>query len=135
MALVTCDAGELTLLSWMLNSTSGQGDLTLKLYKTNVTPTQSSTSGSFTVADFTGYSNKTLSRGSWGSPSTVSHATSSVYADQTWTNSGSSQTIYGYFVVDGSSNLLWAELFDSPRVLGTSESLTVTPAITLNSAN
>lgn len=136
MALVVANVGELLLLEWSLKSTSTPENLILKLYKNDVTPSQSSVAGDFTVADFTGYSNKTLSRGSWASPTTVSNKASTSYAAQTFTNSGTAQTIYGYYVVGATSGtLIWAERFSAARTLNNGDSVTVTPSLTANSEN
>lgn len=133
MALVVANVGELLLLDALLKDSSGE-NFYLKLYKTNVTPDQDSVDSDFTEADFSGYSAKTLTRSSWDAASTVSNKASSSYVAQTWTNSGSSQTIYGYYIVGVSTGTLyWAELFASPRVLATGESETLTPVFTLNS--
>ena len=129
--LIVSNEGELVLWGWTLRDTSVTDGIRLKLYKTNVTPSASSTVASFTEADFTGYTSGgvTLARASWTAPSTVSGKAYSSYADQTWTNSGSSQTIYGYYVTTlDSATLLWAEKFDTPKVVTTT--ITVTPKFT-----
>jgi len=136
MALLVPDVGEVALLSDML----GNGNnMTLKLYKTDVTPAEGDTAGSYTEADFTGYSAATLTRSvsgsTWATPSTASGTTSSEYnsgTPQTWTNTGASQTVYGYFVIDAiAGTLLWAEKFATARTLATNDTLDVTPAIEL----
>lgn len=138
MALISCNGGELKMLDLLLdNGHTSAENLTLKLYKTNVTPTATSTAGSFTEADFTGYSSVTLTSTSWGASTTVGGAASSTYGSaQVFTSSGSAQTIYGYFIVGASSNALyWAELFSSSVTLNSGDSLSITPVITLDSAN
>lgn len=136
MALVVSNAGELLLLSNCLNSTTTPENLTLKLYKTDVTPTATSVAADFTVCDFTGYSDLTLTRGSWTSPSTVSGNAETSYTATTFTNSGASQTVYGYYVVGATSGTLyWAEKFATSRTLNTSEALTLSPKFTLASQN
>ena len=132
MPLVAANVGERFLLDAMLAAQNTH----LHLYKTDVTPTASSTVASFTEADFTGYSVKTLTGANWNDATTVSGKATATYADQSWTNSGSSQTVYGYFITDDTDDtLLWAEKFDSARVLGTSDVVNITPMITLNSEN
>lgn len=134
MALVVSDVGELKLLAWALNGSPE--NLTLKLYKNDVTPDQDSTASTFTVADFTGYSNKTLTAGSWVAPATVSHKASTTYAAQTFSCSGGSQTVYGYYVVGASSGtLIWAERFATSRTMSSGIDLTLTPSLTCNSEN
>src|SRR5262245_44697244 len=113
MALLAPDVGEVELLDKMLkDALSVDEDFTLKLYKTNVTPAESDTASSYTVADFTNYVNKTLTRAGWAGASTSGGTTSTTHSQQSWTNGGSSQTIYGYYVIGATSTvLLWAELF------------------------
>lgn len=138
MPLLIPDVGEVLLLGRMLYGSSPE-NLTLKLYKTNVTPAESDTAGSYTEADFTGYAATTLtssqSGGTWSVPTTSGGTTSSTYG----TNSvfsctgGSSQTIYGYHVVGATSGTLyWAELFGTARTLAPpSDTLTITPKMEL----
>lgn len=131
--LVVANEGELVLLGWTLRDTSVTDDIKLKLFRTDVTPSATSTVASFTEANFTDYTEKTLSRGSWGAPTTVSGKASSTYADQSWT-AGSAQTIYGYYVTnDAEDTLLWAEKFDTARSLGIGDTLVITPKFTGNS--
>lgn len=135
MALVVSNVGELKLLAWALNGSPE--NLTLKLYKNDVTPSQSSVAGDFTVADFTGYVNKTLTSGSWVAPATVSNKAVSSYASQTFScTGGSSQVVYGYYIVGASSGtLILAERFATSRTMSNGVDLTLTPSISANSEN
>jgi hypothetical protein len=103
MALVFANSGELLAVQGMLKTTSTPENLTLKLFKNDYTPTATSTAGDFTEADFTSYTAKTLSRGTWQSPSTVSGKATIAYytAPQTWTCGATGNTIYGYYVGAG----------------------------------
>jgi hypothetical protein len=140
MALLVPDVGEVVLLSNLLAGGTLE-NWTLKLYKTSVTPAESDTAASYTVADFTSYSDKTLTRsvsgGTWSTPSTSTGTTSSSYnagTPQNWTNTGASaQTIYGYYVVGATSTtLLFAELFAASRTLNQNDQLNLTPRIQLD---
>ncbi len=136
MALVFANSGELLAVQWMLKTTSTPENLTLKLFKNDYTPTATSTAGDFTEADFTSYAAKTLSRGTWQSPSTVSGKASIAYdtAPQTWTCGTTGNTIYGYYVVGATSGtLIYAERFSANRPLSNGDSLNVQPVLTLNS--
>lgn len=136
MPLVFANSGELLVVQWMLKATSTPENLTLKLFKNDYVPTATSAAGDFVEADFTSYSAKTLSRGTWQSPSTVSGKASIAYdtAPQTWTCGTAGNTIYGYYVVGASSGtLIYAERFGSSRTLGNGDSLNVQPLLTLNS--
>lgn len=133
MALVIPDVGEVELLDKMLkDALSSDEDYTLKLYKTDVTPAESDTAGSYTVADFTNYVNKTLTRAGWAGASTAGGTTSSSYAQQSWTCGASGNTIYGYYVIGATSTvLLWAEKFATARVLASGDTLNLTPKMEL----
>lgn len=124
--LVVSNVGEVLMVDAMLNL--GE-DLTLKLYKNNYTPLATSVAGDFTVSDFTGYSNKTLTAGNWDVISSGGKAVGTYNSTQTFTCSGgSSQDAYGYYIVGATSGTLyWAERFPVTRTFSTglSESLTV----------
>jgi hypothetical protein len=129
--------GELELLDKMLKDPlTTDEDYSLRLFKNDYTPVQGSTGSDFTVADFTSYTNKTLTRSGWGSATTVSNKASATYGTvQTWT-AGSSQTIYGYYIVAATSGkVLWAERFSASKSLVSTDQLNITPVITLNSEN
>ena len=138
MALLVPDVGEVVLLNNLLAGGSLE-NWTLKLFKTNVTPAESDTAVSYTVADFTGYSNVTLTRtqsgSTWATAATSAGTTSSTYGSsaQTWTLSGTAQTIYGYYVVGATSTtLLFAEAFAASRTLNASDVLNLTPKLQLD---
>ncbi len=134
MALVVPSASEDRLLGWLVNS-ANSSNLTLKLYKNDVTPDASSTSSTFTVADYSGYSSATLTRGSFTIAQSGGKSVAT-YTDVTFGPAGSgSQTIYGYSVHDNSGNLLWAERLASSVSITTSTTLTITPNFTLASEN
>jgi hypothetical protein len=131
MPLVIPDAGEIRLLQIML----GAGDLTLKLYTNDFSPTITSVIGDFTEMTGMGYTSKTLGSGGW-TVTTVSNVGSASAASQVWTfTAGGPTTIYGYFVVDASNNLLWGERFGvSVTVQLGGDSLTIVPKLTLATA-
>lgn len=136
MALLVPDVGEVILLGNLLAGGTLE-NMTLKLFKTNVTPAESDTASSYTVADFTSYANKTLTRSvnngvTWGTVGTSGGTTSSTYVAQSWT-AGSTQTIYGYYVVGATSTvLLWAEAFAVARALASTDVLNLTPKLQLD---
>jgi len=130
MTLVVPDVGEVQLLDDLLKDSGGE-DFTLKLYKTDVTPAEDDVAGSYTEADFTGYSAKTLTRANWGAAATDGGTTSSSYAQQSWSPT-SVQTIYGYFVVGAVSTVLqWAEKFAAARSLQSGDTFNLTPKMEL----
>lgn len=138
MALVVPNVGEIELLTKMLKAAlDTDEDYKLKLYSNNYTPLQSSTDADFTEATFTNYTEKTLTRANWGTPTTVSNKGSSTYGvQQSWTCGASGQTVYGYYVMGATSDvLLWAEKFENPIPMANTFILNLTPTFTLNSEN
>jgi hypothetical protein len=110
--------------------------LILCLFKSNTTPAETDTTATYTEADFTGYSNISLTGASWGSPS--EGAPSSIaYAQQTFTSSAGSQNqdVYGYFMKRTTSGrIALAERFsDGPyNIANNGDAIKVTPSITLD---
>jgi len=132
MALVLPNQGEGIALEALVGKTAGQ-NLILKLYKNDVTPGETDTESTYTVADFTGYADQTLTASSWvkteGAPSDVT------YPQCTFTSTAGSQSqaIYGYYLVQVSSGkLVWAERFtDGPYIIvNNGDAIKVTPKIT-----
>ncbi len=132
MALLVTNEGETIALKALLNHTAGQ-NLVLKLFKSNTTPAEADTVGTYTEADFTGYVSLTLTGSSWvvtpGAP------TSAAYAQQTFTSSAdqSAQNVYGYYLIQTTSGtLVYAERFTgAPFVIqNNGDNIKVTPTIT-----
>lgn len=131
MTLVVPNVGEGLMLEHIVGKTVVE-NLVLKLYKNNVTPGETDTAGTYTEADFTGYSAVTLTGASWtvtpGAPSQAS------YAQQSFVSSAGQtpQTIYGYYVVGASSGTLyWAERFSSSQVIqADNDAIRITPKFT-----
>jgi len=137
MAWLVPDVGEVELLKRVLYSDADAENFTLKLYKTSVTPAESDTASAYTVADFTNYANVTLtssqSGSTWAVPTTSGGVTSSTYGTNASWTSGSTQTVYGQYIIGASSSiLLFAEAFSSGLALVSGSSLTITPRIALD---
>jgi len=136
--IVISSGAEIELLNKILRKDE---NVILKLYKNNYTPVAGSVAGSFTVADFTGYSNKTLAKTSWPIASNVSPVSpctdieaSSSYAEQSWTCGSSGNTVYGYYVIGATSNvLLWADKFSAARTIAEGDILRIVPKFQLRS--
>jgi hypothetical protein len=126
VALNLVDLGENILLDAAFKN--GTGDWTLKLY-TAVSPSPSDTSiaGHFSVATFGSYVNKTLTRGNW----TTASGGTTTYPTLSWTAS-SSQSLLGYFVIDGSGNLLWYEAFSTTLNVGSGVTFAVNVSFSLD---
>jgi len=138
VALIVTNDGELELLDKALkDALSVDENLTLKLFKTDVTPTATSVEGDFTEADFTNYTSKTLTRAGWNAAATVGGKAEAEYGTvQTWTCGASGNTIYGYLIIGATSNvLLWAEKLATERVLSDGSTYNLTVKFTLNSEN
>lgn len=132
MALKVPQSGRKIALGAMLNKTAPQ-DLTLKLFKNNVTPGDTDTAATFTESDFTGYAAINLTAANW--TITDANPESAAYPQQTFTSSAAQvvQQAYGYFVVQVTSGLLvYAERFtDGPYPISNNgDNVKVTPTIT-----
>jgi hypothetical protein len=110
----------------------------LQLYNSAITPTNSTTAGTFSghTATFTGYSASTLTRANWVTPTQVSTTAQTSYNTSiSWTCGATGDTVYGYWVVGATSGIcLWAELFGTARTLANGDILNLTPVIALDSA-
>lgn len=134
MTLFIPEASKVTIFSLILGSS-----LTLKLYSNNKTPAAADTAASYTEVSGGGYSAKTLTTGNWtktaGSPAVAQY---NAAQDFNFTGTTASPSvIYGYFIIDGSSNLIYAERFPSASVPFTpinGSLVRVTPRITLDNA-
>lgn len=115
MPLIVPDEGEVAMLDMLVNGDSF-ANVRLRLYQNNLTPDQDTVYGDFAVATFSGYGEETPS---FGAASIVSHKGKIVdSAERTFVHNGggTSNTIYGYYVVDSVNNLvLWAERFATPQ--------------------
>jgi hypothetical protein len=133
MTLRVPNVGEVKMLENVLNKTAPENQI-LKLFKSNTTPADTDTHATYTEADFTGYTNKTMTGTSWtvttGDPCTAN------YAQQTFASTATqtAQSVYGYFVTQVSSGvLMWAERFtDGPyTIVNNGDEIRITPQVTL----
>ncbi len=83
--------------------------LVLKLYSNNVTPSETSVAGDFTECAFDGYAAVTMS--AWPGSAIVSGEAVSTQPIIVFLQTGTvtNDTVFGYFVVDGSNNLQYAD--------------------------
>jgi hypothetical protein len=130
---VVTDEGATALLT--LIGASG-GTWTLRLFATNVTPTQASTVSSFTEATGGGYARINLTLAS-ATVSTVGGIVQIAWAQQTFTYSGALTTngsVYGFMICDAANHVITAQLLDTPQAISGAETPTrVTPIIQLSS--
>lgn len=117
MALVVPDTAEILMLQYLVNmlSTDGTagpsgGHRLLRLFTNNATIDDSITFGGLTEATGpTGYTPFTLVGSSWTTTQSVG-VTTAVYSEQTFTFT-TGVTVYGYYVTNLGSSLLWVEKF------------------------
>jgi hypothetical protein len=132
MALNFPDTGENLSLEMITNKTAPQ-NLLLKLYKNNITPSDTDTAGTYTEATFPGYAAITLTGASWNAASAGTIAYS---AQQTFTCSGvATDDIYGYYVVQASSGtLLYSERDGAApfAIRNSGDAVKITPTISAN---
>jgi hypothetical protein len=134
MAGLLVNLGESRMLGLIVNKDTTTRDLVLKLYKSNTTPADTDTAGTYTEATFTGYSNVTLTGASW--TVTEANPSTATYGQQTFTSSTGSQneTVYGYFLTTATEGrLICAERFsDGPyTIVNNGDAIKVTPSISL----
>ncbi|WP_459558368.1 hypothetical protein [Lacunimicrobium album] len=136
MPLVVPNTAELKLINHILKTPLDTDEsLTLKLYKNDATPSQSSTAASFTLSTFGSYADKNLPRSGWNDATTIDNKAVAVYSSaQSWTASSGSETCYGYFVVDSTGALMWAERFATSFPVTTGQQVSFTPRFTLDTA-
>lgn len=132
MALNVPDVGENAILEMIVNKTAPQNPV-LKLYKNNITPSDTDTGATYTEATFGGYAAITLTGASWNSAASGSISYGS---QQTFTcNATATDDIYGYYVVQTTSGiLLWSERDASApfAVRNSGDAVKITPAIGAN---
>lgn len=132
MALNFPDTGENLALEMIVNKTAPQ-NLVLKLYKNNITPSDTDTAGTYTEAVFSGYAAITLTGATWSAASAGSIAYS---AQQTFTcNAVATDDIYGYYVVQLSSGTLVYSERDGAAPLAirnNGDQIKITPTISAN---
>jgi hypothetical protein len=92
-----------------LNSASYLG-----VYSNNLTPTPATVWADLVEATFSGYARVNLA-GLWGSSGAIMDGEyKSDLPAQTFTGTGSSQTVYGWFVIDATPHLWLSQLFPAP---------------------
>lgn len=133
MSLVLVNNGRTTLANQL--RTYFNANTYLKLFQNNHTPVRGDTAASYTEATFGGYAQITLN--SWGAASLTAdfHALlTEIVRTFVCTGAPFTNTIYGYYIVDGGGNLLWAELAPASfNVDAINKAYSVIPQFTLTS--
>jgi len=126
----TCNGSKAIVLANALNKTAPQ-NLTLRLYKNNVTPADGDNvnASGYTEATFTGYTSIGLTAASW--VITTADPAVASYAQQTFTSTldQTPMAIYGYYVTRADGSLMFAERFsDGPYTISTNgQTIKITP--------
>lgn len=123
----------LAVLQTAIKAGGSLGATKLGLFQADIVPTPNTPLVDLVEADYDGYAQKTLTWtiGPYFNPGNQSELQNT---SQNWTPTGSTtpNTIYGYFVLSAAGALLWAERFDTPRVLdGATTTLTLLPTLVL----
>lgn len=135
MALVVCNQGENLIGKAAVGKTAAATPWRLKLYSNNITPAAADTESTYTEVSGGGYAEISLTAANWssvtGAPTVFS------YPAQTFMFTGTFApiTVYGYYVVDSSGKLLFAERLPGAPFTATNsgDSVEVTPQITFGS--
>lgn len=135
--LIQPQDGEIQFLKTILGGSAPQAveNLTLKLYKNNITPADTDTAATYTESTFTGYAAVALTRGA-GWTLTPAKPSSATYTQQTFTSSANQavEQAYGYFIVGATSaKLYWAERFPNGPypISNNGDQILITPNYTL----
>lgn len=137
MALVLSDVGADEILKTYFNNTrpTGGNDLTLRLFATDVTPSDTDTDSTYTEADGGGYAAITLTNGSW-TIDPANDPSDAVYSEQTFTFTGpltTNATVYGYYITDADGTLIYAEAVTPFEPLASGDNIKITPQFQLSS--
>ena len=132
MTLLVPNSGENIALSYLIGKSTTVRDLVYRFFATNITPSETDVTGTYTEATGGGYASKTLAGASW---SVVNGApTAASFAQQTWTFTGpltTNPTIYGYYVTRNVDNdLVLAETFTNFTPANNGDQILLTPQIT-----
>lgn len=137
MAVIVPNEGENLLLNILKDPGSQTGNsMYVGLFKSDTTPSASTTWASITECNFSGY---TVGAASWGSVATDGGGKASMTATEVVFNhdgGGTSNDVYGWFLGYGTGNptaLIAIERFASPPAVmdDNSDSISVTPTFKL----
>ena len=140
MSLVVPNDSDLLMLQYIVNQLAQDGspgaaggERLLRLYDNNYVPSKTTAISDLTETTVAGYTATTLVGANWSITTSTAGTNSAVYSEQTF-NFSTAVTVYGYYVTDLTSNLLWVERFSTaPFTLpaGGGE-IAITPRLTLD---
>jgi hypothetical protein len=130
MAFVVPVVGEIEFLKRIVGLTAS-GNMQLCLFQNDYVPDESTTIASLTECVATGYARITLTTTSWTTAQVSGQSTAS-YPEQTFTIT-TSATVFGYYLLDASNNLLLAERFGTSAFIlpAGGGQIAITPTISL----
>lgn len=136
MTLILSTDGAIQLLNIVFNNQRAVGgnNLTVRLFTNNITPAITDHFATYEEASGGGYVSKVLTMGNWLVGTNPDNTAKATYmTEQIWTFTGAiscAKTIYGYYITDADSQLLWAEKIPTPFIPGTTGlTLKATPVI------
>jgi hypothetical protein len=130
MAIIITDIGKQKALEYIVGKDSTTESLVLKLYSNNYTPAIGDSANSYIEVSGGLYSSISLTPATWAISSGIA-----TYPQQSWFFTGSVGTVYGYYLVNSTSNqVIFAERFpNAPYTISNSgDIIRVTLSITLN---
>ena len=132
MALNVPDVGENKVLEHLVNKTVPE-NLVARLYKNNITPSDTDTAATYTEATFPGYVAITLAGASWGAAAAgaITYGSQQIFT----CSAAAVDDIYGYYITQAISGaLMWSERDGAApfaiRVSG--DAVKITPTIGAN---
>ena len=137
MTIIVPSVSEKDLLEFMTGKATPTSWV-LRLFVNNITPDDNTVLANLTEMTTNGYVTKALANANFiAVAGAVSFPATSTYnAALTWTftASGGSNVVYGYYVTEvGNGRLQWIELFPTPKtVANAGDQIIITPTITLS---
>lgn len=127
------NVGEARMIGLLVNaSTVGSENLSLRLYKNDITPASTMTLADYTEASFTGYLAVTLTSSDW--TITQDELAQATGPEVTFAASATTaETVYGYYISGvNSSTLYWSERFSAPfQLVNIGDAVVPTPVLRL----
>lgn len=130
MAIVAAKNGKLQALKYLIGDLATTEELRIRLFKNNYTPLETSVTGDFTEAAFSGYASVLLS--DWTITEDISPYATHSQVLFNCTATGSAESIYGYYIVRaGTNDLIAAKRFEGApyniEIIG--DVIAVTPTV------